>query len=68
VVSAGIACASTIKHHGAISMERTHHQRIYNGGSRAEGSRRESLRLPLVERLPEPAIPCPWIVGYPDCH
>jgi hypothetical protein len=43
---------------------------VHKGGAstRAEASRRESPLPPLVERGPGPAIPCPWLEGYPDCH
>ena len=36
--------------------------------SRAEAFGRESLLPPLVDPLPVPAIPCPWLEGFPDCH
>jgi hypothetical protein len=41
---------------------------VHKGGAstRAEASRRESPLPPLVDH--GPAIPCPWLEGYPDCH
>jgi hypothetical protein len=36
--------------------------------SRAETSRREYLLLPHAYGLRAPAITCPTMEGYPDCH
>jgi len=47
-----------------------HNGMVHKGGasSRAEASRGESLLPPLVDGGAGPAIPCPWLEGYPDCH
>jgi hypothetical protein len=42
---------------------------VHKGGVSpvVDSSRRGSLPL-LVNRPPVPAIPCPRLEGYPDCH
>jgi hypothetical protein len=69
VVSTGVTYASTITErtqHHPRSQSLMVHGIVYNGVSRAEAS--PSFRPPLVDRLPVPAIPCPRLEGYPDCH
>ena len=70
VVSTGVACASPTTgrtQHHLRSQSLMVHRIVYDGGFRADASR-ASLRPPLVDSLPVPAIPCPRFEGYPDCR